>query len=72
MDENKKIKVKEILLAEWEKYSDKNELADVVMKGFIFGTYGQDEHYLIDEFKAIIAEIELEKNPPTEEKASEV
>ena len=72
MTDEKKLQIKEIMLKEWDNYQDKHELASMVEEGFIFGKYGTSEHYNIDEIVAIVDEIELEKNPPTEEKASEV
>lgn len=74
MTDEKKLQIKQIMLAEWDNYQDKHELAKMVEEGFIFGKYASNEHYNIDEIVAIADEIELEKNPPTptEELNSEV
>lgn len=72
MNENKKLQIKEIMLAEWDNYTSKLDLCRMVEEGFIFGKYAQNEHYLIDELIAIAKEIELEKNPPQETESSEV
>lgn len=64
MTEEKKLQIKEILLNEWDNYQFKNELAAMVVDGFIFGKYAENEHHSIDEVWAIVQEIELEKNPP--------
>jgi hypothetical protein len=74
MSDEKKLQIKEIMLKEWDNYTNKIDLAKMVEEGFIFGKYAQNEHYNIDELVAITTEIELEKNPPTptEELNSEV
>lgn len=72
MDENKRLEIKNILLAEWDNYTNKVELCKMVEEGFIFGKYANNEHFSIDEIVAIADEIELEKNPPLEEPNSEV
>lgn len=64
MTDEKKLQIKEVLLAEWDNFQYKNELAAMVVNGFIFGKYAENEHYSIDEVYAIVQEIELEKNPP--------
>lgn len=64
MDEATKEKATKIILAEWDNFKDKTELANKVMLGFIFGDYAKSEHYNIDEYWMIIQEIE---NPPKEE-----
>jgi len=74
MSDEKKLQIKEIMLAEWDNYPNKTELCKMVEEGFIFGKYSNNEHFSIDELVAIADEIELEKNPPTptEEIVSEV
>lgn len=72
MNDEKKLQIKEILLNEWDNFEYKNELAAMVVNGFIFGKYAENEHLNIDEVWAICQEIELEKAPPMEEPESEV
>lgn len=63
MTEEKRKEIKEILIKEWDNYSDRPTLANAVMEGYIFGKYAQSEHYPIDLFTQIIAEIDAEKTP---------
>lgn len=47
-----------------ERYDEKKStLCKDIMEGFIFGTYGDNQHYSIDEISAIYDEVYLEKNP---------
>ena len=43
------------------------ELASYLDNGFIFGEFGDNEHYLTNEFMDLINIVELEKNPPVQE-----
>jgi len=61
--EAKRKEIKDILLKEWDVAIDRTTLATETMEGFIFGKYATSEHYPIDLFTEIIAEIDLEKNP---------
>lgn len=62
----KPAEIKDVLLAEWDKYDTTLELATAVMNGYIFGKYASNEHYQIDDIVALAKEIELEKNPKEE------
>jgi len=64
--EAKRKEIKDILLAEWDIATDRLILANEVMKGYIFGKYAANEHYPIDLFTSIIAEIDAEKSPKEE------
>jgi len=59
--EEKKAEIKANLLKEWDSAADRATLANSVMEGYIFGKYAKSEHYSIDVFTQIIAEIDSEK-----------
>ena len=72
MTDEKKLQIKGIMLTEWDNYTSKIDLCRMIEEGFIFGKYANNEHFLLEELMIIADEIELEKNPPTEEITSEV
>jgi len=62
--------IKSIILKEWDNYqkpilgeSGLTVLARDIVNGFIFGKYGKNEHYNIDEIVGIIDEVRVEKEP---------
>ena len=59
--EEKRKEIKEVLLKEWDSADNRHALANSVMEGYIFGKYAQSEHYPIELFNEIIAEIDAEK-----------
>lgn len=63
MNDLKRQEIKELVISLWDSYEDKTELAKEIERGYIFKPYGENEHYLIDDIVAIIAEVNLEKNP---------
>lgn len=63
MNDLKRQEIKNLIISLWDNYEDKTELAKNVENGYIFGEYGENEHYRIDDIVAIIAEVNLEKNP---------
>ena len=64
MTEDKKIQVLDLIGQHWDDFYTASELAQYLDNGFIFGEFGNSEHYKIDEYMALINEVELEKNPP--------
>jgi len=58
--EDKRAEIKANLLKEWDEATDRRALANSVMEGYIFGKYANNEHYPIDYFVEIIAEIDAE------------
>uniref|UniRef100_A0A6M3K8G3 Uncharacterized protein n=1 Tax=viral metagenome TaxID=1070528 RepID=A0A6M3K8G3_9ZZZZ len=69
--EEKRAEMKANILKEWDTATDRATLAESVMEGYIFGKYAENEHYPIDLFAEIIAEIDAE-NAPKEEVIEEV
>ncbi len=63
MNEEKKVEILAIINSEWDKYSDKAEMAKEIEHAYIFGPLGENEHYNIDDISALIKEVSLEKNP---------
>jgi len=62
MEDNKRIEIKNHLVEDWDKFAYKNELAADVKMKYIFGPYGKDEHFNIDDIWAIAQEVEAEKS----------
>lgn len=61
MNEQKRLEIKTLLDSRFEE--DKTELCKEIMMGYIFGPYGTNEHYSIDEINSLWDELYLEKNP---------
>jgi hypothetical protein len=61
MNEDKILEIKEIINDNWG--GDKYEICRNIEYGFIFGEYGENEHYLLSDIMSIYEEVELEKNP---------
>ena len=64
MNDLKRQEIKDLVVSLWDNYEDKTELAKHIENGYIFGEYASNEQYNIDDITAIIAEVNLEKNPP--------
>jgi hypothetical protein len=58
-----KFKVKELINLHWDDFYTPRELAEFLLNGFVFGPFGRNEHYLIDEYMTLINEVEIEKTP---------
>lgn len=56
--------LKETINLQWDEFYTPSELANDIEQGFIFGKYASNKHYTRDYILSLIAEIELEKNPP--------
>jgi hypothetical protein len=63
MTEGKKIQILALINQHWDDFYTASELASYLENGFIFGEFGDNEHYKRDEFMLFINEVELEKNP---------
>jgi hypothetical protein len=63
MSENKKIQILALINQHWDDFYTAQELAVYLEDGFIFGEFGDNEHYLTDEFMQLIKEVEAQKNP---------
>ena len=62
MEDSKREEIKNHLVEDWDKFKYKNELAADVKMKYIFGPYGKDEHFNIDDIWAITQEVETEKS----------
>ena len=67
MTDEKRNEIKDILLKEWDNYTDKTKIINMVIDGYIFGKYAHSEHYLIEDIMPIVQEIEKEKTPVIED-----
>lgn len=56
--------LKAVINKEWDSFYSADELANDIEKGFIFGKYAANKHYLKEFIHSLINEVELEKNPP--------
>lgn len=63
MNEQKQIEIKALIYELWDSYEDKVEMSKDIEHGYIFGEYGNSEHYSIDSISDLIKEVYLEKNP---------
>lgn len=61
MEDTKKQEIKDIINERYDE--EKVSLCKDIMEGFIFGAYGDNQHYSIDEISSIYDEVYLEKNP---------
>lgn len=66
MNEQKQIEIKDLIYTLWDSYEDKVQMAKDIEYGYIFGTYGNSEHYTIDSINDLVNEVYLEKNPPAQ------
>lgn len=64
ISDEKKIQILALIYQHWDDFYTASELASYLEHGFIFGEFWDNEHYKIDEYIALINEVELEKNPP--------
>jgi hypothetical protein len=64
ISEAKILEIKDIINTEWDTFYTELELAEHIEEGYIFGTYGNSEHYQRDFIMGLIKEVDLEKNPP--------
>jgi len=53
--------IKDKLVKGWDAAKNRHELANETMLSYIFGPNGENEHYPIDYFVEIIAEIDADK-----------
>lgn len=64
ISEAKITEIKGVINTEWDTFYTFEELAEHIENGYIFGTYGNSEHYQRDFIMGLIKEVYLEKNPP--------
>jgi len=64
ISDEKKIEIKLAIEQHWNDFYTATELANYVDLGYIFGLFGYNEHYMIDDIMMLIQEVQLEKNPP--------
>lgn len=60
--------LKTVINLQWDEFYTADELATDIEKGFIFGKYATNKHYLKEFIHSLIEEVAIEKNtPPAEE-----
>lgn len=64
ISEAKITEIKDLIDTLWLDFYTAEEMASHIMEGYIWGTYGNSEHYTIDLILNLIKEVDLIKNPP--------
>lgn len=60
-------KIKAAIRKEWDLWYTAEEIAECIEHGFIFGIYGQNEHYQKEYILNLISQVEAEFAPVIEE-----